>query len=110
MKTFLTNKRNWKTYTQSKLVEELEKIDWLFRTDDVQSFWDLLEDRIVGVCDDLIPYESYVNSKPVIDINPPFIKNKLNRRSRLLKLFNSNKNPLLKKNYIASYMLTYRHL
>ena len=60
-------KRNWRTYKPTRLVEELAKINWSFRTNDVQSYWDLLEERIVGVCDALIPYEIFVqNPNPLL--------------------------------------------
>ena len=67
-------KRDWRTYTKEKLLEKLSGTDWTFQANDVQSYWSLLEERIVAVCDDLIPYNTFKNNKPLVKTHPQSIK------------------------------------
>ena len=78
-------KRDWRTYTKSKLIEKLNSIDWSFKANDVQSYWYLLEERIVAVCDDLIPYDTFINNKKHVNSNPHQSKTKLTKEVAYLR-------------------------
>ena len=84
-------RRNWKNYDTRVLNEKLANENWQFEADSVQDYWNLLEDKLINIVDELIPYELAVNNKhqPVKGLN--YINNKLNKLKRLLKIFNKNK-------------------
>ena len=78
-------KRNWKLYSKEKLLSKLNNLNWLIRNDDVQSFWNSFESKLIEVVDDLCPLEplkSLIESKTN---PPPEIKRLINKRNNLLK-------------------------
>ena len=83
-------KRNWKTYSKEKLIENLSKVDWNIEFDDVQSFWNCFESKLVEIIDKLAPLELFSTPNANNSNPPPHIKNKINKRSRLLKKLNKN--------------------
>ena len=78
-------KRNWVNYTQDKLKIALQKTNWHSNLDSVQAYWNNFESNLVEIVDDLAPFERVSETKN-FTINPPkHIKNKINKRNRLLK-------------------------
>ena len=85
-------KRNWKLYSKEKLITELSLINWSIENDDVQSYWNSFESKLIEIVDNIFPLE------PVQDIiasklkPPPFIKHKINKRNNILRKIKSNPN------------------
>ncbi len=71
-------RQNWKNYDTGILNKKLNNEDWLFEADSVLDYWNLLEDKLINIIDELIPYEIAVNNdhQPVKGLN--YIHNKLN--------------------------------
>ena len=88
-------KRNWKLYSKDKLIKKLLDVKWDNEIICVQSFWNSFEHNLVSVIDDLVPYTQTKNAPSMSLICPPFIKNLINKRKRLLKQFKLKKCPLL---------------
>ena len=88
-------KRNWKLYSKEKLISSLNSIDWKIEFDEVQSFWNSFESKLIEVIDDLCPLEQATNSKQIKSKPPKHIKHKLNRRNNLLKKIKTNPNDSL---------------
>ena len=91
-------KRNWKNYSKAVLVQNLTMVNWNIEVDDVQSYWNTFESNLVEIIDKIAPLQldkeiKFDKSKPT-----PHIKNKINKRNRLLKKLatGSNTNPNLK--------------
>ena len=86
-----TYKRYWKSYTKDHLISSLRNVDWIIKHDDVQSYWNTFESRLVEIVDALVPIEKStqinINTKP-----PNAIKSKINRRNRLIKKIKHNTN------------------
>jgi hypothetical protein len=55
------SKRNWKKYDSKALNEKLSSEDWLFEEDQVQDYWNIFEDKLITIMDELIPYERSIN-------------------------------------------------
>jgi hypothetical protein len=88
-------KRNWKLYSKDKLIKKLLDVKWDNEIICVQSFWNSFEHNLVSVIDDLVPYTQTKKAPSMSLICPPFIKNLINKRKRLLKQFKLKKCPLL---------------
>ena len=61
--------------------------------DQVQDYWNIFEDKLITIMDELIPYERSINLVHKSEKNSTFINNKLNKSKRLLKNFNKRKDP-----------------
>ena len=86
-------RRNWKNYTPIKLANLLHKTDWQINFDSVQAYWNAFESKLIEITDKIAPLEK-VGTNKIFKITPPrHIKNKINRRNRLLKKIKSNPNP-----------------
>ena len=84
-------KRNWKNYSKELLCLELSKIVWNLEFDDVQSCWNCFESVLVNIVDKIAPLELQNETKQnIYDHPPPHIKNKINKRARLLKKCRTN--------------------
>ena len=83
-------KRNWKNYNKSILNENLAHQDWDLEHDEVQACWNSFESKLVKIIDKLAPPELSLQKQNIKINTPPHIKNKMNKRSRLLKKFNAN--------------------
>ena len=96
-----TLKRNWINYRESGLNNNLIPcIDTLMSTDNlldlnVQELWNCLENAFIEVIDKHAPLCNHVKKKVKPYMSNAFIKNKLNKRKRLLK-FNKDHNTLSK--------------
>ena len=86
-----TFKRNWKNYSKEKLITELTQKNWHIKRDSVQSYWNEFESILVEIVDALAPLQTITQIENDKLKPPPHIKNKINKRNRLLK--NINKNP-----------------
>ena len=78
---------------------ELSKIDWNIGVDDVQQFWNIFKSRQIKIVDTLVPLVDHHNN--VIKEKFPWnIKNKINKRNRLLKSF--KRNPIIERKKIIT--------
>ena len=84
-------KRDWKFYSKDSLIEKLNLVNWQIEADDVQSYWNIFETKLLKVVDELVPYKTFVNDQKTSDFKPQFIKSILQKRKRLLKCFNKDK-------------------
>ena len=89
-------RRNWKNYNSETLNGRLAHENWIFEADSVQDYWNILENKIINIVDEFIPFELAINNVHQSGADSNYIKNKLNKRKRLLKKFNSNKTVALK--------------
>ena len=92
---FLSNKLPNPTliYTHTKLIEQLLNTDWNINFDSVQSYWNCFESKLIEITDLVAPLE-LIKDKTLSKFSPPrAIKNKINKRSRLLKKIKTNPNP-----------------
>ena len=91
----LNKKRDWRFYSKELLNESLKTVDWNINIDTVQGFWNELEYKLITVIDDVIPLKDFSDNFAKESV-PKIIKNKINKRNRLLKLFRKNPNLDLK--------------
>ena len=84
-------RRNWKKYSKTILLNELSKQDWQIKKDSVQSYWNEFESNLVKVIDKIAPLQLLSQIEKDKSKPPPHIKNKINKRNRLLK--NLNRGP-----------------
>ena len=59
---------------------------WNIGVDDVQEYWNVLENKLINIVDEIVPLKTF-EGHVVKEITPKFIKNKINKRNRLLKCF-----------------------
>ena len=89
-------KRNYQKYSKDVLIQELSKVDWKIPFDSVQAYWNCFESKLIEVVDNIAPPELanslQSNSK---SSQPPHIRNKINKRARLLKKCSTNPNNCL---------------
>ena len=79
-------RRNWQNYTKESLQQKLLIQNWDIENEDVQGFWNSFESILVTVIDELAPVQCIPDKLNVREIKIPIpIKNKINRRDRLLK-------------------------
>ena len=91
--------RNWSKYCTMKLNEKLNTIIHrcsLFINCTVQSYWNLIEDVILKVTDNIIPLKNSSGQvKNLKNFLPPSINAKINKRRRLLKINRINRSTAL---------------
>ena len=101
-------KRNWKNFSSEILIEKLlvsfESVTFDWRDLNVQEHWNQLENLVVNIVDDLAPLvpvddNAVIKNKKV----PPFVKNKINVRKRLVKL--EKKETLLNLPHVSSSLV-----
>jgi hypothetical protein len=82
----ITIKRSWKDYSKNKLLAELAKVDFNPEPNDPQSYWNMMEYKLLPIINLLAPYVPFKNNVTTKSIKPSrLIKNKLNLRKRLIK-------------------------
>ena len=59
-------------------------MDWNFQSDLVQDYWNELENQLIGVGDEIVPYRMS-EFKTVVEPIPAQVKHKINERRRLMK-------------------------
>ena len=85
----------------NKLNAKLAVVDCKIKIDDVQQYWNVFENKIIKIIDEIVPLTEYTGD--VIKENTPkIIKNKINRCNRLLKSF--IRNPNTKLFYLKLYI------
>jgi endonuclease/exonuclease/phosphatase family metal-dependent hydrolase len=77
--------RNWRNYSPVKLIDCLSSVDLNFKNDCVQEYWNSLENVLINVVDTLAPLTPFDMNPLAKSHLPMAIKNKLNKRKRLLK-------------------------
>ena len=78
-------RRNWRKYNKEKLINVLSQVNWQIEYDNVQSYWNSFESKLIEVVDILAPIEK-IKANAINNNTPPaHIKNKINKRNRLLK-------------------------
>jgi hypothetical protein len=78
-------KRDWPKYSPNLLCELLSKEDWIIGVNDVQEYWNCLENKLINIVDQIVPLQTFVNNHARNSKCPPHIKKKLNKRKRLLQ-------------------------
>ena len=78
--------RDWQSFSNEKLSEKLSFVDWNINFDDVQEYWNTLENKIIVIVDEIVPLKTYIGHV-IKESTPKLIKNKINKRNRLLKSF-----------------------
>ena len=92
--------RDWRNYSKDLLCDKLSNINWDIDVCDVQQFWNVFENLLIKVVDEIVPMTVF-HGNVVKNNTPRIIKNKINKRNRLLKSF--RKRPSLDtKNKITS--------
>ena len=89
-------KRDWKLYSKESLIDKLTVINWQIEADDVQSYWNIFENKLLKAVDELVPYKIYTNDHLNSSYKPQFIKNILRECKTLLKSFNREKQVITK--------------
>ena len=81
-----TYRRNWKNYNKEALNVKLSQTDWNIENEDVQGYWNCFESKLIQIIDELAPVQLIADKQNTRENNiPSNIKNKINRRDRLLK-------------------------
>ena len=62
---------------------KLQALEWNFKSDSVQDYWNELEIQLIGVADEISPYK-LSDFEMVIEPIPAMIKHKMNERKRLI--------------------------
>lgn len=91
-----TLRRDWKNYDKSKLCDKLNQIDWSCDADSVQGCWNDFESKLLKVVDDLIPVTKFSDTVTSKQTMPSSIKNKYNKRKRLLRIYRLKRDEISK--------------
>ena len=91
----LNKKRDWRFYSKEILHEKPCSVDWNINIDTVQEFWNEFEFKLISIIDDIIPLRDF-SGTIIKEPTPRIVKNKINKRNRLLKLFKKRPNLDLK--------------
>ena len=86
-------KRCWKTYNKDKLNAGLATCDFDVDINDVQGFWNHIENELIGVIDVVAPLTEFTGNCTTRTHPSEKLKPKINRKRRLLKQFNLNSSP-----------------
>ena len=78
-------RRDWRKYSKDLLNSRLASIEWHTEIDSVQQYWNVFEQTLVSVVDEIAPMVPFVNNNVSRSQIPALIKNKLNKRRRLLR-------------------------
>ena len=85
-------KRSWVNYSKDTLCNLLQEENWSIEDDSIQGAWNTFENKLINIVDTLIPYRMFFNNTTSKIQLPLEIKNKMNRRKRLLKSYQVYKN------------------
>ena len=58
-------KRNWRNYDKTLLLEKFLQVDFEMIPDESQSMWNHLEQKIVLIIDEIVPYAEFLNKTTV---------------------------------------------
>ena len=59
-------------------------MDWNIQIEDAQQYWNVFENMLVNIVNEIVPMVEYHNNV-IKEKTPGIIKNKINKRNRLLK-------------------------
>ena len=93
--------RDWRQYSKNKLCDMLSILDWNINVDDVQEYWNIFENMLIDVIDNLAPLITFVGNEAKETKPPKPIKNAINVRHRLLKIFRKNPSIALKARIVS---------
>ena len=77
-------RRNWKYYSDTRLVDMLKSVEWQTEIETVQDMWNSYEKAILTVTDSIAPLEE-INNSTIKAKKSPLLKKHQNRRNYLLK-------------------------
>ena len=78
------------TYSKENLIRKFSTENWEIKKDSVQSYWNEFESKLVEIIDELAPFQPQKQIEQDRAKPPPSVKNKINKRNRLLKKLNLN--------------------
>ena len=88
-------RRDWRHYSGEILNIKLNQVNWDLDIDDVQGFWNEFESKVIKIVDEIVPLKEFALDL-VIEKPDKVVKNKINKRNRLLKQFKLSPNVTLK--------------
>ena len=88
--------RDWRKYSKDALCTILNDIIWNYDYDSVQSYWDYFENVVIKIVDKIVPLVEFNNDRIPVPI-PKSIKQKINKRNRLLKKRKTQPSTTLRK-------------
>ena len=88
--------RDWRKYSKDVLCTKLNDIIWNYDYDSVQSYWDYFENVLIKIVDKIVPLVEFNNDRIPVPI-PKSIKQKINKRNRLLKKRKTQPSTTLRK-------------
>ena len=68
--------RDWRKYSSDLLNVKLASVDWDFGIENVQDFWNVFENKLIKIIDELVPLTQF-DGNIVKDKIPKLIKNKI---------------------------------
>ena len=77
--------RDWSKYEPALLNEILCNTNLTFENDTVQEYWNTFENTLIKIVDEIAPLKQFCNDSSFNSKLPCPIKNKINRRKRLLR-------------------------
>ena len=57
-----TIRRDWRGYSPELLCTKLHQLDWEFKSDSVQDFWNEFENQLINLVDEIVPLVSFNNN------------------------------------------------
>ena len=79
-------RRDWRRYSGDLLNTKLNGVDWEIDIDEVQEYWNVFESKLIRIVDEIVPLAEF-SSNTIVEKPDKVVKNKINRRNRLLKQF-----------------------
>ena len=79
-------RRDWRRYSGDLLNTKLNEVDWEIDIDEVQEYWNVFESKLIRIVDEIVPLAEF-SSNTIVEKPDKVVKNKINRRNRLLKQF-----------------------
>ena len=104
-----TLRRNWSNYTKDKLLNALAGEQFEIETAHVQDTWNIFENIIINIADQLAPLTPFKATPKLDKIIPPnVIKSKINLRKKLLNKIRSNPSNII-RDRIATLNFEIKH-
>ena len=84
-------KRNWRNYSKELLLNMLSVSEFDYSINDVQQFWNNLENKIIKIVDTLAPIVEFTNNHTTATSPITLLKPLINKKRRLLKRYKTSK-------------------